>query len=75
MKYLLATNIDPNPCDVEGNTPLHLCAKNESIDAYSELIAKGACVLAKNLKSQRPFDLASGKFKAEIEEYGKLFFF
>ncbi len=45
VKWLLQNNADPNGLDVDGKTPLHVCAERNTSTAVAELLVDAGCKL------------------------------
>jgi ankyrin repeat protein len=55
---LLEAGLDPNVADVDGEMPLHLAARAESLATVDALLRAGANVNARNFDAHTPLDLA-----------------
>lgn len=61
IKLLITKGAKVSGKDFYGNTPLHIAARRDYVDAASFLIKEGAKVMPKNNAGKTPLDLAEGK--------------
>lgn len=59
VSRLLGESIDPNTADVDGTTPLHLAARNDSLEIGALLLRSGANPSARNRYGVTPLYLAA----------------
>jgi ankyrin repeat protein len=55
---LLEAGFDPNVADRDGETPLHLAVRANSMDITNALLTAGARVEARNFEAETPLDVA-----------------
>lgn len=61
VKLLIAKGAKVSGKDFYGNTPLHIAAEYNYVDAANLLIKEGAKIMPKNNAGKTPLDLAEGK--------------
>lgn len=63
VQLLLEYGADPNQCDCEGNTPLHLATVTNRISVVTLLLKAGSDILSVDERGHNPLQLAQTKLK------------
>ena len=66
MQNLLMNGGSPTSADINGETPLHLCATTNNLFSARMLLRKGADPIAKNKNGETPLDIAKRARSADM---------
>jgi ankyrin repeat protein len=65
---LLRAGAAASPKDAEGNTPLHLAARQDAVEILELLLRYGADTKARNRLGETPADTAHRSYRARAED-------
>lgn len=68
VTLLLQANADPNSCDINGHSCLHIACENGHVDLISELLASGATSTVEQIRGKNPLHCAVAWKKAGTVE-------